>query len=148
MNPDLKQILNRSVSMRRVLKQVYGVDAGNSSFNCPFPDHGSVDNTPSAQMFDATNSVYCYAEERVYSVYDALSASGKTDNELVAFVVNSLGGQAISYASKDDKTLDDYQAGISSYIEGCFARYRRGEMSWADLLPTVAAYFDNIKEES
>lgn len=143
-------MLNRSVDMEKVLSVAYGVELASPSrpFPCPFPDHGSDDVHPSAQLHLDSNSVYCYAEQRSYTVYDALSAAGKTDRELEAFVVNSLGDAADMLLEPDKKLMEDFEALVSVSVEAALAKYRRGGASLEELSSAVSDYLDAVSAAS
>lgn len=148
MKPDLVRLLNRTVKIEKVLKVVYGIDIPpNVPFPCPFPDHGSDDLAhPSAVWYEGGNDVYCWAEQRVYSVYDALKAAGKTDNELTSFIVTEMGAESLLKSEKKSRQLADMEAKIGIQLEGTFARFRRGEVPWSDVKPVVVGYFERLSE--
>ena len=145
MKQDLKRVLNGSVSMRKVLAVVYGVDpSGDRPFPCPFPDHGSDDVHPSAKLYDESNTVYCFAEQRTYTVYDVLIAAGKTDADLNAFVVNELGGDCLMSQFRTQMKVEDFDQKIGQHLECTTAQFRRGEVPWVDVLQEVTGYFERI----
>jgi hypothetical protein len=147
MSQGLKKILNTQVNMERVLRQVYGVVPNHQkAFPCPFPDHGSVDVHPSARYFPDTNEVYCFAEQRTYSVYDVLKATGKTDMELTSFVINKLGAENTHVVLKHNvhQLMSRIEGSISSYTEGVFSKFKRGELTWLEVLPVVRGYFEAL----
>lgn len=131
--------------MRRVLLVAYGVDApGDRPFPCPFPDHGSDDVHPSAKLYEDSNVVYCFAEQRTYTVYDALAAAGKTDAELSAFVVNELGAESLQSQLRTQARVADFDRLVGRHLEGTTARFRRGEVAWSEVLPEVVGYFERV----
>lgn len=146
MQSGLKKLLNSNLRMAKVLKQVYGIVPRSSAFPCPFPEHGSVDVHPSAKFFEDANEVYCFAEQRVYTVYDVLIGAGQTDAQLTSFVLNELGGKHLQpgHQQGDDQLMMKLEGLVSTYMEGSLARFKRGELSWIEVLPVIQGYFDNV----
>lgn len=146
MNPELIRMLNEGVSMRKVLKVAYGIEPhGSQPFPCPFPEHGSDDSHASARLYDDTNVVYCFAEQRTYTVYDALRAGGKDDYALQHFVVCILGDEQPVKQVKTRLRMRDLDDLTSVYLEGSMAQFRRGEIKWPRLASGVTSFLKQVE---
>jgi len=87
-NEEVRDFVNKNVPIEVVMRQFYNV-IGGGSFPCPFPAHGSKDTHCSAKFLEGDNTVYCYVEQKVYTVTDVLdnlSAEEYSCKEVMEFL--------------------------------------------------------------
>jgi len=70
-----------------------------------------------------------------------LNTYGKDDSEISACVVNNLGGEHLQLQLRTLLKVEDFDQVIGVHLEGTSARFRRGEVPWADVMAEVDGYF-------
>jgi len=106
---------------------------------CPFHDN---DKTPAAKFYPDSNTLWCFSEQKLFTVYDLLEEVGKDPIE----IFNKL------WASYDDKQKDNIKAQVDTPITTkCLFRdslisYDSGLIHYDDFCSAVYNSIDGLKD--
>lgn len=125
-NETLRTLTERIIPLERYVEMSFG------NIFCPFHDNH---NTPSARIYtddDGVSRIFCYSEQKMYSVYDYIKLVKKQDPE------------RIIKASVPEKELKDIITGIKNEITDTSSREDFIKECWFESQEDIGVFVDMI----
>lgn len=143
----VRKIMASKYRVAELLEYFFGLKpTPGETFRCPFPDHGSPDQRPSAVLYTATNDVHCFAEGRDYGVVDILLVSGVSEAKIMELALADVPRENRPEI-KERKKLEECRKIFQSTAETSVKLFRAGKKDWSGCWENLDAYFANVAGE-